>query len=76
MPWSVDHGPSSVSPSATFNIFDISIRIISMMAAMPNSKSNGGVAWRFRIAKMVQMATMTAILKIIKSHLFPNGKSD
>ena len=46
--------PSSVCPSVTFHIFDISNRIVSMMAAMkvfncyllPNSKSDGAKTWR------------------------------
>ena len=54
MPWSVD---SSVCPSVTLHIFDISIRIISMMATMaatlkvfncyllPNSKSDRAETW-------------------------------
>ena len=56
MPWSVGHGPSLIRMSVSnfsFHILDISIRIISMMAAMaailkvfnryllPNSKSDG-----------------------------------
>ena len=58
MPWSVDHGPSLIRClSATFHIFDISIRIISMMAIMaailkvfncypvPNRASDGAETW-------------------------------
>ena len=49
--------PLSVCPSVTFHIFDISIRIVSMMAAMaallkvfscnlfPNSKLYGAETW-------------------------------
>ena len=35
MPWSVDHGPSLIHMSVSnFHVLDISIRIISMMAAI------------------------------------------
>ena len=52
MLWSVGHSPSLIRMSVSFNIFDISIRIISMMVTMailkvfncyllPNRKSDG-----------------------------------
>ena len=53
MPWSVDYGPSHITPSISIHIFDISIRIVSRMVTMadilkvfncyliPNSKSDG-----------------------------------
>ena len=34
MLWSVDHCPCLIPMSVTFHIFDISIRMVSMMAAM------------------------------------------
>ena len=57
MLWSVDHGPSLMRMSITFHILDISIRIVSMLAAMAailkvfscylllNSKSDGVETW-------------------------------